>query len=97
MGASEYEAAELKGVVRGLHIMCSSCSYTNHPVLENIYNSSCMSVSKSLKLPVSKHRDIICHMLFQYIIYCIIFSLYIFFFQEYKTQLEMAIEDRWRL
>lgn len=38
VGASEFEAAELKGAVRGLHIMCSSFSYTNDPSLENIYN-----------------------------------------------------------
>lgn len=38
VGASEYEAAELKGVVRVLHIKASSRSYTNHPLVENIYN-----------------------------------------------------------
>lgn len=97
VGANECEAAELKGVVRGLHVVCSSRSYTNNPLRENIYNFLLLHVRiqefKASSIKTQSHY--MSYVISQYIIYCIIFSLYLlFFFQEYKTQLKMAIEDR---
>lgn len=94
-GAGECEAAELKGVVRGLHIMCSSCSNTNHPLLENIYNFLFQHVSiqefKASSIKTQSHYMSVCHISIYNISYS---NQFIYLFQEYKTQLKMAIEDR---
>ncbi len=86
----------LKGL-RVDYISCSSRSYTNHPLLENIYNflflHVCIQEFKASSIKTQSHN--VSYVIFQYIINRIIFGLYIYFFcQEYKTQLKMAIEDR---